>query len=100
MPSNCPVLQEYSGHTDYVDSLRVVPYSFSLDGEERGANSTFISGASDSKVMLWDVRSSTKLMQFTVGSVVNAVEVLPDSSFLVGQRITRYVTLASEEPLL
>ncbi len=84
MPSNCPVMQEYSGHTSPVKALRVVPYSFSLEGEERGANSTFISGAVDSKVILWDVISSTKLGQYSIGSLVFAVEVLPDSSFLAG----------------
>ncbi len=83
MPSNCPVLQQYSGHTSDVYSLRVVPYSFSLDGE-RGANSTFISGEGDSKVILWDVSSSTKLGQYSFGDIVSAVEVLPDSSFLAG----------------
>jgi WD40 repeat protein len=84
MTSNCPVLQEYSGHTSSVESLRVVPYSFSLDGEERGANSTFISGSYDSKVILWDVRSSSKLKQYSIGSAVYDVEVLPDNSFLAG----------------
>ena len=84
IPSNCPVLQEYSDHTNTVYSLLVVPYSFSLDGEERGANSTFISGAGNGKVMLWDVRSSAKLKQYSIGSFVLAVEVLPDSSFLAG----------------
>ncbi len=78
------MLQEYSGHTQSVQSLRVVPYSFSLDGDEWGANSTFLSGSYDDKVILWDVRSSSKLQQYLIGDWVNAVEVLPDSSFLAG----------------
>ncbi len=36
MPSNCPVLQQYNGHTESVNALIVVPYSFSLEKKERG----------------------------------------------------------------
>jgi WD40 repeat protein len=84
MPSNCPAVQEYSGHTSAVKSLRVVPYSFSLDGEERGANSTFISGASDGKMVLWDLSSSNQLKQYSISGYLHCLEVLPDSSFLAG----------------
>jgi WD40 repeat protein len=84
---NCPVVQEYTGHTDGVYDLLLIPFSFTLNGQERGANTTFLSGGQDSKVIMWDATSAapnSKLREYFIGSYVNAVEVLPDSSFLAG----------------
>ncbi len=88
MTPNCPVLQQYIGHTGHIREIRLVPYSFTFDRKEREANSTILSGA-DGMAILWDVRSSAKLNQYSVGSDICAVEVLPGSSFLVGTKDTK-----------
>jgi WD40 repeat protein len=84
---NCPVVQQYSGHMNPIRDLLVIPYSFTLDGKPREANSTILSGAEDGKVMMWDVSSgSTNLKEFYIGNAlsypVTAVELLPGSAFL------------------